>query len=1100
MSELSSRLTERVLGGFLSPDREPPEMGLLRSQGAVEQARSEIRYGNLSRGADILEDVARHVDDLAFRRVLGIAYSVWGQGLETWGNAEEATTYFHRAIDTFVEASGPDLGLDALVESMGPRALGDVGMALAGIGDHERAERALRDSRRYGPTTPEATRRLAGYAAAHGELDVAADLLREVLPVLPTDAQAWYTAARIRERLGEPGVVAAYRQAAVLWLQRSAFDQALPAMRRLLELQAEVPENLIALVEALRSSGRVVEAEELADRAVAAFPQSLQAWLARALVRRQLGRLAEALADTDAALAIDEFEPTALLVRAYVEADREALEQSLQYAARVLEVEPDNRLAEAHKGLVLMRMGRYAEAREPLLSAHLALRDDIELTKSYALLAWHLDERAVVIETLAPVWRHPALGSLDIAHLVDALFQQDQAEDALRVARVRSEQDPDNPDLRRILGSAIARHAYGQDPWGHEFTAAVDEAAYLAPDDPDVLVVRGVRARSREDEVEAETLFRVALERAPDHVEALKQLVELLLDRRRLAEAEAFARTGLLLTDDPYFRLQTAITLREQKREREVVRLLADPPPDVGPYGTTWLQVRAEAQEALAHWAAAQKDRAEVAAARDDPESWFALSEVARLAGDWETAVEASERVLAVRPDDVRALGSLGAALAMAGRREEARAAFDEAIANDPAYEFGVMEKARLADNLEEALGLLARLEPVTRDFTGLRVHRGWLLLEHERLVDALAEFETVLGDEPDSVDALSGAAICHTHLGQPDQAVTLARRAVELAPDDSVALRSLAAAKKDTGSPREAVLLLRHAMEIRPDDASLVGVLAESLKLLDQVDESIELVSAIAQRRPGDGEAWAVLGQHLTSLGNFDEAIVPLRRSLELNPNNAWTHNNLGWSLMHAVVPDFEAARYEFDEASRLAPGRLIITKNQAEAHHFLGSDDAKSLYRRAIELGQLGSGNSLFTRWVVGWCLFRLRELSPAGRHLFAATALPMDGEEVTLDLGLVSLCQGRDEQALQHYETAIAGIAQRNAYRRRSPLRVAQIDLDTACRDFPGLAARRATAEVREKLASLLSGLPPLPALVPRTATPTAPPPRRHDELLI
>jgi hypothetical protein len=107
-------------------------------------------------------------------------------------------------------------------------------------------------------------------------------------------------------------------------------------------------------------------------------------------------------------------------------------------------------------------------------------------------------------------------------------------------------------------------------------------------------------------------------------------------------------------------------------------------------------------------------------------------------------------------------------------------------------------------------------------------------------------------------------------------------------------------------------------------------------------------------------------------------------------------------------------------------------------------------------------------------------LGDLERAGRQLFAATALPTEGDIVRLDLALVSLCRGRDEEALRHYEAAVAHIRMWNPRRRRGPLRVAQLDLQTACRDWDGLGRRPAARQIKRFLAEALAAVPALSQL--------------------
>jgi len=1075
---------DRILAGFLDPGTEPAELALLQVHAAVEQARSEIRYGNLERGAELLESVAREIGDLADQAnqtLLALTFSVWGQGLQAWGDATAAESYFRQAVDRFTEVLGPDLADDAIADRIGSRALSDLGMALAGVGDHAGAQRVLWTGRRLGSSTPEAARRLARYAAAEGSLEQARQLLDEALPVLPTDAECWYAMAQIREQAGEDGVVDSYQQAAALWLRRGAYDQALPAIECLLTLTDNKPQVLTALAEVLRHTGRAAEAETIADDAVAAAPERFEAWLARALVYRDLNRTDDAVRDIDRALALQADEPSALVVLAHLDIDRRDVDGAFAAVRKALEIDPEHHPAQVCLAQLLMLQERYTEAREPLLAAHLANPGDTDVAILYAALASHLDDHEAVVNTLGPIWAQGGvLAPDDVANLVNALLAQNQLEDAVTVARAAYERDSNDRELQRLLASALARRAFEQATDKDVLSAAADEAVGLYPDDPDVEVLCAIVARAEERTDAAERLLEAALEKAPNHIRALAELAELLLDQGRAGDAEKWARVGMDVTSMPYFRLQAANALLKQERNSEALTLLADLPPDAGDYQADWLSLRAYAEEVLKRWQPAVDDRAAVVQLQpEDPQAWFDLAESARQAGDWEKAVSASRRVLELEPGHLMARGTLGSALALGGKKDEAVAELDEALLRDPQYVFALKERARLASTLDEALNYLSPLASIS-DGLDVHVQRGWAFFEHDRPSDALAEFVSALAEAPNDIGALVGASDCLTQLGRYEEATARAQRAVELDPDNVWALQTLGYVKNASGASREGLVHLRHALEMAPEDLNTVRLLAQALQNVNQVEESLTLLDEIALRRPDDPAILSMLGGHLVTLGYYDESIDPLSRSLELRPADPWVHSDLGFGLLHADAPDITAALAEFSEANRLAPGRIFLMKNLANAQHQLNMDEAEELYRSVIERAEHASPHDLYTRWNIGWCLFRLRELARAGRHLFAATAIPVDDEPARLDLGLVSLCQGKDDQALRHYESAIARLGERAPLRRRGPLRVAQVDLDIACRDWEGLNGREVTGRIREMLIEALSAVPALPQM--------------------
>jgi len=125
---------------------------------------------------------------------------------------------------------------------------------------------------------------------------------------------------------------------------------------------------------------------------------------------------------------------------------------------------------------------------------------------------------------------------------------------------------------------------------------------------------------------------------------------------------------------------------------------------------------------------------------RDAPDSpdthYFAASRVF-LQGNLDEALRLAQTLIAQHPDHARAQNLIGAALAMQGQVEAARAAFARSIAADP------------------------------RD-SGTYVNAGSLELEHGRPDDARRHFAIALAMDLTSESARRGLAAAHEAIGRP--------------------------------------------------------------------------------------------------------------------------------------------------------------------------------------------------------------------------------------------------------------------------------------------------------------------------------------------
>jgi len=84
---------------------------------------------------------------------------------------------------------------------------------------------------------------------------------------------------------------------------------------------------------------------------------------------------------------------------------------------------------------------------------------------------------------------------------------------------------------------------------------------------------------------------------------------------------------------------------------------------------------------------------------------------------------------------------------------------------------------------------------------------------------------------------------------------------------------------------------------------------------------------------------------------GRLSDAVTHYRRSLELNPDSASTHYNLG--IAYSAMGDRDHSRVEFAEAVRLDPGYAQAHNNLGAVLYLAGDvDGARSEYERAVVL----------------------------------------------------------------------------------------------------------------------------------------------------
>lgn len=113
----------------------------------------------------------------------------------------------------------------------------------------------------------------------------------------------------------------------------------------------------------------------------------------------------------------------------------------------------------------------------------------------------------------------------------------------------------------------------------------------------------------------------------------------------------------------------------------------------------------------------------------------------------------------------------------------------------------------------------------------------------------------------------------------------------------------------------------------------------------------TIEEALALLAERPHDSELHQALGLLYLKRGRLAEARAAYERSLQLAPDDPWTHLYLGNWCYYA--DRFREALRWFRRAEELLPGEAIVYVCQGDIHRELGRDElAEAAYRAAVRV----------------------------------------------------------------------------------------------------------------------------------------------------
>ncbi len=287
-------------------------------------------------------------------------------------------------------------------------------------------------------------------------------------------------------------------------------------------------------------------------------------------------------------------------------------------------------------------------------------------------------------------------------------------------------------------------------------------------------------------------LLRRVWQSHPDDVDVTLQLAELLwtLEPPQLEEAVRYYTAAVALRPDSYgLRINLGNQLKDQQK---------------------W-------EEAIGQYRAALAIQPDLAIAHSN------LGRALTKQGKLQEAVEHCREALRISPDLAGAHVNLGVAIERQGKLEEAITEFQEAVRLEPS-------EARWHSNLGGVYSNLGRLDEAIAECRealriepdNARIHFDLATLygHQGQVAEMAAEYREVLRIEPDNAgmhDSLAWllATVAQPPLRQPEQAVSHALRAVELAPQQGNFWGTLGRAHYRNGQWKEAIAALRKVDEL---------------------------------------------------------------------------------------------------------------------------------------------------------------------------------------------------------------------------------------------------------------------------------------------
>jgi tetratricopeptide (TPR) repeat protein len=284
----------------------------------------------------------------------------------------------------------------------------------------------------------------------------------------------------------------------------------------------------------------------------------------------------------------------------------------------------------------------------------------------------------------------------------------------------------------------------------------------------------------------------------------------------------------------------------------------------------------------------------------------------------WVDSAHLWDDVLAKYPDSILAHDSKGLLLLEAGKLEEARGSFEQALRLVPGF-----------SQAHSNLGIVfARLG------------------EWER---AAAAFEVALKINPRYGAAALHLGKVYEHMGRADRALDLYERLARDEPTMAAAWARSGVVLEDQGRLEEAQERYRRWLALDPSDDQARLALGGVLLRLARWEEAGSMFADLTARQPASYPARFRLGESLEGLGRLDEALAAYRAAAALKPRDPDPHVRV--ALIHAKRGRWRESASEYDAALARDPDHFESHMNRALVAERLGdAPRAVSHYRAFV------------------------------------------------------------------------------------------------------------------------------------------------------
>ncbi len=561
--------------------------------------------------------------------------------------------------------------------------------------------------------------------------------------------------------------------------------------------------------------------------------------------------------------------------------------------------------------------------------------------------------------------------------LIDLYARVNRLDDAVSAANEILADDPDNFEMRRLLGRIYQSYSRDRQTGVNESMLRssleqYEKALEIQPSDFESLVEISSLYRATNQPDKARGALEKALEQKPGSPEALTALAAIYLDSGEAAKGVEALEKAMRNGDRNGRILQMLGAAYERSgRSGDAAKIYRELLEEAQGSGRNTLPTRRELARNLlmsGDFSGAQEQYEELLEAEPrTAEYHLRLSQIHREKRRFSQAWDHLEQARELDPDslDIKYNGVL---LYQAENKSKEAIQALRAILNDTqSADYSPRDRANRVMFLE---------------------HLGSLYRQEEDTEAAIAIYNEIGEINPEAMSRVRALVVdAYRSDRQYERALAESAAAVEEFADDRALKMQRATLLAEQGQAIDGAKLLRGELDGEASDLEIYLTLVQVYEKGKMYDEGVDAAQQAAKLAQGERAQLSVLFSHASLLERakrFDESEAKFRELLELDPDNSGALNYLGYMLADRNVK----------------------------------LDEAHDMIQKALDL-EPDNGAFLDS---LGWVYYRQQKLQLAERYL--TRSLEQYGEDpvVHSHLGDVYYALGKKEQARKHWERGL------------------------------------------------------------------------------